>query len=338
MGQASDSLDAEGGRWLVLPFASYAPETKLAGGMVTGWYETPTGSVRPSSIQALITATQRRQVVLQIAPEWYVADGRWRLSGEGRIREFPNSFFGVGGDTPQAAEEPYTVRSLYLDAAAHHRVGTHWRLGGRLVTYTSTISDTEAASVLGEQIIPGADGTTAIGIGPALVADTRANRYFPRHGAFVDASFVWYSTAWGSESPFARWMGDLRMYRSMGGVVLAANLYTEAVLGTTPFELLPELGGATHMRGYRQGRFRDNVYWTTQMEVRLPLFWRFRMTAFASVGEVGPRLGSDVLNAIQGAVGLGGRLRLTEDGVYGRADVAYGATGLQLYLSLGEAF
>jgi outer membrane translocation and assembly module TamA len=92
------------------------------------------------------------------------------------------------------------------------------------------------------------------------------------------------------------------------------------------------------MRGYRAGRYRDNVYWTAQAEVRFPLFWRFRMTAFANVGEVGPRIGADLFSAVQAAAGLGGRFRLTDDGVYGRMDLAYGASGVQLYLSLGEAF
>jgi len=37
-------------------------------------------------------------------------------------------------------------------------------------------------------------------------------------------------------------------------------------------------------------------------------------------------------------VGLGGRFRFTDDGVHGRLDLAYSPTGLELYVSLGEAF
>jgi hypothetical protein len=92
------------------------------------------------------------------------------------------------------------------------------------------------------------------------------------------------------------------------------------------------------MRGYREGRYRDDVYWTTQAEYRFPLFWRLKGVAFASVGAVGPRLGGALARDVEAAVGLGGRFRFTDDGVHGRLDLAYSPTGLELYLSLGEAF
>jgi len=53
---------------------------------------------------------------------------------------------------------------------------------------------------------------------------------------------------------------------------------------------------------------------------------------------VGPRIGADLFRNVQGAVGLGGRLRLNDEGVHGRADLAYGADGFEIYLSLLEAF
>ena len=45
--------------WLVLPYASYAPDTKIAGGLVVGYYrpEQPNGTA--SSVQA----TDRKSVV-----------------------------------------------------------------------------------------------------------------------------------------------------------------------------------------------------------------------------------------------------------------------------------
>jgi len=53
---------------------------------------------------------------------------------------------------------------------------------------------------------------------------------------------------------------------------------------------------------------------------------------------VGPRVGPDLVEQIQWAAGLGGRFRLNDEGVHGRMDLAYGAHGLELYLSLLEAF
>ena len=330
--------DAGESRWLLLPFAAYAPETKLSGGIVAGWYESPQGGRAPSNVQGGVTVTQRRQLILQIAPEWYVRNHRWRLNGTLLVSRFPDAFFGIGGDTPADAEEAFTTRRIQWDAAAQRAMGPDWRLGGRLVGHLSRVSDADAGGQIATGAVPGAGGTTVLGVGPALFADTRDDLYFPTHGTFVDLAVLGHSALWGSDATFVRLLSDLRGYRSLGATVFAGNLYSEAVTGTVPFEVLPQLGGSTYMRGYRQGRYRDRVYWTAQAEARLPLFWRFRMAAFANVGEVGPRLGGDLLDAVQAAAGLGGRFRLTDNGVYARADLAYGASGFQLYLSLGEAF
>ena len=105
-----------------------------------------------------------------------------------------------------------------------------------------------------------------------------------------------------------------------------------------PFLLLPLLGGADRMRGYRKGRFRDDMLWAAQTEYRLPLFWRFKGTAFTSAGEVAPRVGPTLFENVELAAGLGARFQLTDSGLHGRLDVAYSRTGVEFYISVGEAF
>jgi outer membrane protein assembly factor BamA len=168
--------------------------------------------------------------------------------------------------------------------------------------------------------------------------DARDNIYYPTTGSYAEFVATLYSAAWGSDFTFGRVKADLRGYRSVGPGVLAGQVYTDAVVGNAPFQLLPLLGGSIRMRGYREGRFRDDVYWAVQAEYRVPLFWRFKAAAFVSAGEVGPRVGAPLVNGVETAAGLGGRLRFTDTGVHGRVDLAYSPTGLELYLSLGEAF
>ena len=124
----------------------------------------------------------------------------------------------------------------------------------------------------------------------------------------------------------------------LGRGVLAAQAYAEAILGQAPFQLLPLLGGPDRVRGYREGRFRDDMYWTAQAEYWMPLAWRPKGTVFASIGEVGLRVGAALFNGVEAAVGIGGPFRFTDDGVHGRLDVAYSRTGTELYISPGEAF
>jgi len=186
--------------------------------------------------------------------------------------------------------------------------------------------------------VPGADGGENAGLGLSALWDARDNIYYPTRGTYVEGEATWYSAAWGSDYTFGHLTADLRGYRSTGRGVLAAQAYAEAIVGQAPFQLLPVLGGADRMRGYREGRFRDKVYWTLQAEYRRPLFWRLKGAVFGAVGEVGPQIGPDLVDGLEAAVGVGGRVRFTEDGVHGRLDVAYSRTGLEFYISLGEAF
>jgi len=340
-GQAAEpdtAASTETADWLVLPFASYAPDTKLAGGVVGGYYRPDGDGTRGSSVQSTVTVTQRRQLILQLTPELYLDNSRWRVQGELEASHFPNSFYGIGGDTPETAEEEYTARSLLVDATAQRRVRPNLRVGPRLLVRGDAVWDPEAGGRIARSRVVGADGGLTAGLGGAVRWDGRDSRYYPRSGTYAAATATLHSAAWGSAYTFGQFEIDLRGYRSLGPGVLAGQVYAESTAGTAPFQQLPLLGGDERMRGYREGRFRDDVYWTGQAEYRFPLFWRLKGVAFASVGEVGPRWGSPLVEDVEAAAGLGGRFRFTDDGVHGRLDLAYSPTGLKLYLSLGEAF
>jgi hypothetical protein len=324
--------------WLLLPFASYSPDTKLAGGLVLGYYRPERAEGRASSVQATITVTQRRQLIVQVDPELYLGGGAWRVQGELQASHFPNSFYGIGGDTPAAAEEGYTARYVLADGTAQRRVRPNLRVGPRLFVRADAVRDPEAGGLIERNRVAGADGGLAVGLGGSAFWDARDSRYYPTSGTYAEVLATLHSAAWGSDYTFAQFKTDLRAYRTLGPGVWAGQIYTESTAGTAPFQLLPLLGGDERMRGYREGRLRDDVYWTVQTEYRVPLFWRLKGVAFAAVGEVGPRVGPALVDDVETAVGLGGRFRFTDDGVHGRLDLAYSPTGLELYMSLGEAF
>lgn len=334
----SDTTARSGASWLLLPYASYAPDTKFAGGLVVGYYrpEQPDGSA--SSVQTTFTVTQRRQLIAEVEPELYLADGRWRGEGALKVSHFPNAFYDIGGDTPASAEESYTERYVLLDLTVQRRVRPNLRVGPRFFVRGERVRDPDAGGLIEQGRIAGADGGLTAGLGVSTFWDGRNSLYYPTAGSYAEVVFTLHSAAWGSDYTFGRLKTDLRAYRPLGPGTLAGQIYTESVVGTAPFQQLPLLGGSRQMRGYREGRFRDDVYWTVQGEYRFPLFWRFKGAVFASAGEVGPRLGNALVDDVETAVGISGRLRLTEDGVHGRLDIAYSPTGVEPYVSMGEAF
>ena len=324
--------------WLLLPSASYAPETKFSGGMALGYYQSEQAGQPGSSVQASITVTQKRQLIAQATPELYLTGGDWRIQGDLQVAHYPDSFYGIGGNTSLAAEEGYTARYVLIDATVQRRLQPQLHVGPRLYTRAGTVTEPDSGGLIARGRVPGTEGGLTAGLGGGLLWDARDSRYYPTTGAYAEVVTLLHSAAWGSDYTFGRVKMDFRGYHPFGPGLIAGQVYTDAIIGQAPFSVLPLLGGSNQMRGYRTGRLRDDMYWTVQAEYRVPLFWRFKGTAFASVGEVGPRIGSPLVNGVETAIGVGGRLRLTENGVHGRVDVAYSRTGIELYLSLGEAF
>ena len=337
-GGVDTSAAAGEANWLVLPYASYTPATKIAAGGAAGYYLPDTPQQSPSSVELTLTVTQRRQVTVAIDPELYLSRGRWRVEGALRGSKYPSSFHGIGGDTPAAAKESYTERYGTFDLTVQRRLRPHLYLGPRVFVRTSAVTDPDDGGLLDDERVAGAEGGVTAGLGAAARWDARDNVYYPTDGNYAEVVGTWYSTAWRSDHTYGHFKTDLRGYRPVGPGVLAAQAYAETVVGDAPFLLLPLLGGSDRMRGYRKGRFRDDMLWAAQTEYRVPLFWRFKGTVFVSAGEVGPRIGATLFEEIETAAGVGGRFRLTEDGIHGRLDVAYGRTGFEIYMSLGEAF
>ena len=334
---ASDPVAKEAD-WLIVPYASYSPTTKLALGGAIGYYTTAPPGQSPSQVEMSLKVTQERQISAEIDPELYLNDGRLHIKAELRGSKFPSSFHGVGGDTRESDEESYTSSYGVLDLTVQQRVHPHLHVGPSVYVRIGDITDPETGGVIETNQVVGAEGGVTAGLGGAVLWNTRDNDYFPTTGMYAEAEATWYSSAWGSDQTFSVLTTDLRGYQSVGPGVLAGQVYTANVVGRAPFLLLPKLGGDDLMRGYRSGRFRDNVLWSAQTEYRFPLVWRFKGTAFTSAGEVAPRISPTLFEDVELAAGLGARFQLTDSGLHGRFDVAYSRTGIEFYVSVGEAF
>jgi hypothetical protein len=138
---------------------------------------------------------------------------------------------------------------------------------------------------------------------------------------------------------FSRGVLELRHFTPLGGGrVLGLHAYGERASGQVPFTLLPRLGNTRFLRGIREGRYRDNVVWALQSELRTPLWGRISGVAFAAAGDVAPRLEAVRIGDPKLAGGAGLRYRLTDEGANVRVDVAGSRFGVQLYVLVLEAF
>ena len=337
-----DAQDTTEARTSIIPFPFffYTPETNLAFGATVIVYKTLPGTDRPSSLQPTFVYTVKNQIIVSIASEAYLSRGNVRLLGSASFMRFPNTFWGVGNDAPDAAEEDYTPRLFSLELDLQRRFSTDWFVGGSLLVAHRRLVETDSIGLLATAAIPGVDDGWAISLGISLTRDSRDNIIYPRRGGYYQARVARFDGMIGSDYDFTSYQLDARHYLPVtSSHVLVFRGLLMATDGTAPFEMLPELGGEMLLRGYFAGRYRDQTLVAFQSEYRLPVWRRIGAVGFVGVGQVADRLSRFAVDRFKASVGLGLRFLLSRDDQLNlRADFGFGEGSSGFYLGMGEVF
>jgi len=346
-------------RLILLPVLSYAPETSLRFGAI-GVYLFRVGKAvkgtQLSSIKAPMTYTLNNQPKFRVSYEIFFNDNKHVFKGFTQWQRFPLLFWGVGPNTPEAAEELYTSRSFGGEIAYLNQVIDKVFIGGRVEWVNNKTVERVAGGLLSEDgNIPGSNGGIHAGLGLQFRYDNRDNNFNAAKGPFIESSLSTYQESFGSDFTFTKFTLDFREFiQPFKKHVLAFQFFTEYNWGDPSFEYLALMGGDETMRGHYEGRFRDKAYWAAQAEYRLPLgrkrwfpfepeklsIWeRWGMVGFAGLGTVAPEF-SDLRNSdLKYSLGLGLRyLILPKERVNIRIDFGFGSQRPAFYLNVREAF
>ena len=339
--------EARGKREIViLPIVFYAPETKFAGGVGGLLTFRPRGakpSDRPSSIYFYGIFTQLKQFSMSWEPEFYFGKGAYLLKGRLLIERYPDKFWGLGPETPDAAEEDYTPRSVQIEASFLKKVLPRAHIyAGLQLRYEDfrILKAGPPGGLLGRGAVAGSAGGSVVGLGFILNRDSRDDIFFPRRGDYWQLSALFNSRAFGGDFTYAAVKLEARKYVPVfASHVLAFQAQLQSVSGTPPFHSYAKLGSDLMMRGYYAGRFRDRVMAGVQAEYRMPLFWRFGVVGFAGLGNVGPKIGTLDLARLKHSIGAGLRFRVSSRETTNlRVDVAFGKNTSGVYFTAREAF
>ncbi len=331
------------------PLIFAQPETGLAFGAGGIWYHRPRNLVRPgrslSSMTALVLYTLRGQFIGNIRGQLFTDTDRWRLNYELGYFYFPYRFYGIGNDTREEDEELYTNNFPLSDLTGLRGVFGNFYMGAGVFLEHNRYSDLADSGLLASGSIPGIEGGLNWGLGPRILFDSRDNPISPYRGWYASAGATFHRDALGSAQDYTDWEADIRTYLDLGRRpdrhhILGWQIFGQVVSGDPPFHRLALLGGPDRMRGFFEGRYRDKIYATTQVEYRFPI-WRFiRGSAFAGAGDVRPDLQSFVFRELLYSGGAGLRITLSaKDRTQIRFDAAIGRGGSTgYYLQFRESF
>ncbi|MBC6992199.1 BamA/TamA family outer membrane protein [Hymenobacter sp. BT491] len=339
---------------LPVPLVYYTPETRLAYGVAataTVHFRRDDGfaAARPSQFTLALAYTQNRQLLLYVPFQVFYDHNRYYAYGEAGYYRYNYYFYGVG--QRKVPRELFGVNFPRVRVNAFRRVGAGVGAGklyaGLRYQYEDyRVSSVEANGLLASGNVPGGLGSRLTGGGLGLFYDSRDNVFFPTTGVVADLSaFIRNRAAVGAGAAgattrFDRYVADVSGYRALGAhAVLAANAYGSFILGTAPFNALSLLGGSRRLRGYYEGRYRDQNVALAQAELRFDLYKRLGAVIFGGVGTLGDAQALLRLGQPKGAYGAG--LRFTanrRDHLNVRLDYGLGRQSGGFYLTVGEAF
>ena len=359
-----DSTEKKSRNLAVLPLIFYTPETSLAlgvGGTYSFRFKNEPETSRPSQFVTGLSYTLENQILSYLSFQLFKNDEQYKIYGEVGYYRYFFFFYGIGNDEDvlynekkdiySAYREPYVVNFPRIKLNALREVSPNLYVGLQGWYDNQNfkgIDDTSGLGRLESGWLTGSNGGTIAQLGTVINYDDRNNVFYPTKGHLIELLATFNSTTLGSDFNFQRYAFDAAKYITFKDKhTIALHATGDFIFGDAPFFQLAELGGTKRMRGYFQGRYRDNNALIVQAEYRVSILQnviktgffkdRFKIAVFGSLGNIAPTIGEFDLSNTRYAYGAGLRFRLTDAGINLRLDYGRTAQGGNFYVTFNEA-
>jgi len=328
---------------IALPVVFLTPETGFGFGGGTQLFLLKQANIynaRLSNMFVSAIVTSKKQFMFEAKPQIYLEKGDYFLDAHLKYRIFPNSFWGIGNDSPEEDIEAYDMTSFELKANFLKRLPPLLNFGFQYIFEHHNVTEVEEGGILDSGSVLGADKVTVSGLGVIFNLDSRDIIEAPSSGHFLQLNARFASEILGSSYSFNKFIFDLRTYIQVSKKgVLAFQAYSESTYGQIPFQAMAWFGGGERARGYFRGRFIDNNQYVLQGEYRYKFHPRWTLAGFALMGEVA-ELPGEFFREINPSVGGGIRFKLLKDqNTILRLDVGVGTGDNNgFYFGVNEAF
>ncbi|MBN1466463.1 BamA/TamA family outer membrane protein [candidate division KSB1 bacterium] len=333
-------------RIVAYPYAYYTPETELAigGGGIMTFYTGAEKILRPSKLLLSAYYSIRDQYKFTLAAQMYLARNSAFCGLNLNYGQYAEKFWGIGQDTPDIETEDYISHTWGLGLDFQFVPLLEFikaDKSGVIYDYMANdIVDKKENPFLNNGEVHGSEGGISSGLGYILVKDSRDNIFFPNRGGFSRIRLIFYRQAIGSDYNFNYYEIDVRRYVAFKpDQVVAVQVIVNSVTGHPPFYELPMLGGSQMMRGYYQGRYRDENVFAGQVEYRAFFWKRLGFVVFAGLGDAAEKFSYFRLREAKVSGGGGLRFKFNPaEKVNLRMDVGFGKETSGVYFGLEEAF
>ncbi|MGH1362563.1 MAG: BamA/TamA family outer membrane protein [Calditrichia bacterium] len=333
--------------FVALPYAFYAPETNLAFGAGVFYSYLQTGSRvggRPATVKSSFTYTLNNQLLFVLWPELYFDDERYFFEAYLNYFKYPSQFYGIGNNANDEFEDyTPTIYRAWLNGMRRVLPGLY--VGAKFQYEYTRIDESEdpaenPMAILRNGTLAGSEPNHIAGLGASIEYDTRDNLNYPLGGRYYQLSAIFHDGAFGSDYAFNSFYVDLREYLQLtGDHVIALQAVCSLKTGDVPFHQQSLFGGQFLMRGYLQGRFRDDQMVAVQGEYRMPLWKRLKLVTLVGAGEVADSYGNLQLSRLKAAAGIGLRyLFSAKDRIHLRVDFAFLGGQFGPYANVLESF
>jgi len=330
---------------IAIPIAFYTPETQFGvggGGQLFLLNNTNQYNQRLSNILFSGIYTTAGQIMFSVTPQVYLGKGDYFIDAEYMFEIYPNSFWGIGPETPEENLEEYNQTKHKIKMRFLKRLPPALNFGFTYNFANYQVTEREEGGLLDSGTILGFDRTVISGLGAEFNLDTRNDTSSPTNGQLLEIGAHFSSEILGATHSFNKFTRDLRNYAPIGSRgTLETQIYLEHNYGDVPFQGVAFFGGSSSARGYFYGRFLDKNMYVVQAEYRYRFKPRWSATAFGLIGSVAGD-GADLLrfNSIKPGYGAGVRFKLLKDqGTWLRLDIGQGSDGQNgIYFGVNEAF
>lgn len=318
----------------------YSSDTKLGLGLVAaGVYKTNRkDSLTPSSNISLFgDVTTTGFYLLGIRGNNIFTHAKWRIDYVLYFFSFPSAFWGIGftnGDTD-------TNACRYLRLQAQTKADFMFKVTDKLYigpSFSYEFSQGKEFTEKGLSLLGNEDKITRYySIGALVSYDSRdfiPNAYRGFYAKLIQRGYTDFDG-----KPFFSTTLTLDYYqKAWKGAIFAFDLYGELQYGKVPWTMKAKLGGSYRMRGYYEGRYRDDNSLAIQMEYRQKIYNRHGIAAWVGCGTVWGKQEPFSWHNILPNYGIGYRWEFKKR-MNVRLDYGFGKGGQNSFLfSINEAF